>query len=222
MPHVVPGLLIDSLTIVVIDLLLAGDNALVIAMAVRSLPPPQRRVGVTLGALGAVILRIVITIVAAQFLTISYVKLIGGLFVIWIAVKVFSDASKPESATVDPKQFLRTVWYIVVADLTMSADNVLAVAGASKGSIPLIIFGLCVSIPFVIFSSNLLSILMDRYPVIMYLGAAILGKVGGEMIMTDPAVTQVLEPSRVFLYCAEAAAAIGILVAGRLLSRQLK
>jgi predicted tellurium resistance membrane protein TerC len=100
----------------------------------------------------------------------------------------------------------------------MSADNVLAIAGASRGSVPLIVFGLCLSIPFVMFSSNLIAVLMDRYPWTMYLGAAILGKVGGEMMFTDPFVERTLHPSKTVLYAAEAVATIGILIAGRIMS----
>ena len=215
----VPRLLIDCLSIILIDLLLAGDNALVIAMAVRSLPPPQRRMGITLGAAAAIALRVVLTIAAAQLLEVQWIKLVGGAFVIWIAVKVLADASSAPPDSVTPKHFLKAIWFIVFADITMSADNVLAVAAASKGSVPLIVFGLCLSIPFVVFASNLLAVLMDSYPVIVYLGAAILGKVGGEMMLTDPVVVSALHPSRTVLYSAEAVAVIGIIIAGRILSQ---
>jgi YjbE family integral membrane protein len=214
-----PRLFVDSLAIVLIDLLLAGDNALVIAMAVRGLSGPQRRIGILVGAGAAVILRIGITIAAAQLLSIEFIKLMGGAFVIWIAVKVLSDASAAQPATVAPQHFLRAIGLIVFADITMSTDNVLAVAGASRGSVPLIVFGLCVSIPFVVLSSNLLAVLMDRYSWIVYVGGAILGKVGGEMIFTDPVVARNLHPSETIQYLGEATAVAGILIAGRLLSR---
>jgi YjbE family integral membrane protein len=212
-------LLLDCLSIVVIDLLLAGDNALVIALAVRSLPRRERRIGIVFGAAGAVALRIVITIAAARLLGIEFIKLAGGAFVIWIAVKVLADAGSPPEASAAPGHLLRAIWFIVVADITMSADNVLAIAGASRGSVPLIVFGLCLSIPFVMFSSNLIAVLMDRYPWTMYLGAAILGKVGGEMMVTDPFIERTLHPSKTLLYAAEAVAMIGILVAGRMSRR---
>lgn len=209
---------IDGLSIILIDLLLAGDNALVIAMAVRSLPPRQRRIGSVFGAAAAVLLRVIFTIAAAQLLSIQGIKLVGGAFVIWIAVRVLADASSPAGASATAGRFLKAIWMIVVADITMSVDNILAIAGASRGSVPLIIIGLGVSIPFVVFSSNLLGVLMDRYPWILYLGAAILGKVGGEMMLTDPFVVRTLQPSSAWLYAAEAGAAIGILVVGRILS----
>jgi YjbE family integral membrane protein len=213
-----PRLMVDCLSIILIDLLLAGDNALVIAMAVRFLPPPQRRIGITLGAAAAVTLRVLITIAAAQLLNIEFVKLLGGALVIWIAVKVFADTRSSPAASPSAGHFLRAIWLIMLADITMSTDNILAVAGASRGNVVLIVFGLCVSIPFVVFASNLIAWLMDRYAWIMYLGAAILGKVGGEMILTDPVVVRTLHPSHALMYAAEALAIVGILVAGRIVS----
>src|ERR1019366_1757439 len=160
----VSRLLIDGFSIILIDLLLAGDNALVIAMAVRALPQRQRRLAITFGAAAAVVLRVVITIAAARLLGIEFIKLLGGAFIIWIAVKVLADASSEPVAEPPRGHLVKAIWVIVVADITMSIDNVLAVAGAARGNFPLIIFGLCVSIPFVVFSSNLIATLMDRYP----------------------------------------------------------
>jgi YjbE family integral membrane protein len=218
MPHV-PRFVFDCLSIVFIDLVLAGDNALVIAMAVRPLKKRERRIGIIFGAAAAVVLRVAITILAAKLLSVEFIKLVGGALVIWIAIKVIADASSPPPEAAAPRHFLQAIWLIVVADITMSTDNVLAIAGASHGSIPLIIFGLGLSIPFVVFSSNLIAILMDRYPLTVYLGAAILGKVGGEMMMTDPFVAVALHPSRYAVYGVEIAAVALILIAGRLLSR---
>lgn len=209
---------IDCLSIILIDLLLAGDNALVIAMAVRTLPPRQRRAGIIFGAASAVLLRVIITIAATELLGVPGIKLVGGALVIWIAVKVLSDAASPPPEAAAPGHFLRAIWFITVADITMSADNVLAVAGASRGSALLIAIGLGLSIPFVMFSSNLLVLLMDRYPWTMYLGAAILGKVGGEMMIGDPFVLKTLHPSQAMFYAAELVAMAGILLAGRILT----
>ena len=209
---------IDCLSIILIDLLLAGDNALVIAMAVRALPSRQRRAGIIFGAATAVLLRVVITIAATELLGVQGIKLVGGALVIWIAVKVLTDAASPPPESTVPGHFLRAIWFITVADITMSADNVLAVAGASRGSALLIAIGLGLSIPFVMFSSNLLVLLMDRYPWTMYLGAAILGKVGGEMMISDPFVLRTLHPSQGMFYAAELVAMAGILVAGRILT----
>jgi YjbE family integral membrane protein len=204
------------MSIVLIDLILAGDNAVVIAAAVRSLPRKQRQKGILLGAGAAVVLRVFLTYFAAQLLQMSYVKLIGGLFILWIAVKLFVDSSPEEEARQNAHSILQALWVIVVADLTMSVDNVLAVAGASKGNLFLLLFGLGLSIPFVVFTSSLLSMLMDKYPLIIYAGAGILGKVGGEMIFTDPIVVERIQIPEVLLYGLEALFAVGVIVVGKL------
>jgi len=215
-------ILIDGSKIVLIDLLLAGDNALVIALAVRSLPPKERRLGIILGAVAAVVLRILITFVAVQLLTVEYIKLVGGAFVLWIAVKVFSDSEEHPKEGVTAGHFLQAMGYIVFADITMSVDNILAVAGASHGSIGLIIFGLCFSIPFVVASSSLLAKLMDRFPALLYVGAAILGQVGAEMMLTDAFVTRTLTPSHTLVYAGEAVGVIGVLLVSWLVARKKK
>jgi YjbE family integral membrane protein len=212
--------LLSGLKIVLMDLLLAGDNALVIALAVRALPRHERRIGLIGGAGAAVVLRVVLTAMAARLLTIPYLQIVGGLLILWIAIKVLIDASAPPDAAPAPTRFLQAIWYIVVADLTMSTDNVLAIAGASKGNFWLIAFGLAVSIPFVVFSSNLLSKLMDRFPALIYLGAGILGQVGGEMILTDPFVVGLWRPGDAVRYAVEAALVIAVIVIGRMVSRR--
>jgi YjbE family integral membrane protein len=213
--------LLGVFSIILIDLLLAGDNALVIALAVRSLPRRDRRIGAVCGAAGAVLLRIALTVFAARLLAIPYVQLAGGLFIVWIAVKVLVDASTPPGSAPAPKRLLHAIWYVVVADLTMSTDNILAIAAVSKGSVVLISFGLVVSIPFVVFASNLLADLMDRYPATIYLGAAILGRVGGEMILTDPFVVGILHPTVALRYVVEGVLIVAVVVAGRLFANRL-
>src|ERR1017187_10444176 len=214
-------LILRILTIVWIDLLLAGDNALVIALAVRSLPARQRRIGSAFGAAAAVALRVGLTFVAAQILNVQYLKLAGGLFVLWIAVKVLVDASQPPDSTIKPRHVFDAIWYIDFADLTMSTDNVLAVAGASGGSFELIVFGLALSIPFVIFSANLLASLMNRHPILIYLGAGILGRVAGEMILTDRFTDRLLHPSDMTRYIVEGVLVVAVMGAGKLLSHKL-
>jgi YjbE family integral membrane protein len=175
------------ISIVLIDIVLAGDNAVVIALAVRGLPPRQRFIGIMMGSAVAVGLRVVLTFFASQLLAMNYIKIVGGALVFWIAVKLLRDNTGGGHET-DGKSaagLWSAVWLILVADITMSVDNVLAVAAASKGSFALLMFGLGLSIPLVVFTSSLLSKLMDRYPIIVWVGAAILGKVGGEMIVTD-------------------------------------
>jgi len=202
--------------IVLIDLILAGDNAVVIAMAVRSLPRKQRQAGIFLGAGAAVLLRVVLTFFVAQLLNISLVKLIGGLLIAWIAVKLFLEGAPEQDGGQEAKTIWQAMWLIVIADITMSTDNVLAVAGASHGNLFLLIFGLALSIPFVVFTSNLLAMLMDRYPLIIYLGAAVLGKVSGELIFTDPLVARWLQLPHWFTYVMEAVFAVGVILVGKL------
>jgi YjbE family integral membrane protein len=211
---------LSALSLILIDLVLAGDNALVIAMAVRSLPRRERRLGSIGGAAAAVVLRVALTTVAARVLTIPFLQLAGGLFVLWIAVKVMIDASDPPDAAPAPKQFWAAVWYIMIADLTMSTDNILAIALASGGNLALIVFGLCVSIPFVVLSSNLLAELMNRFPATIYLGAGILGYVGGKMAITDRWLAGWLKPGEAACYTVEGALAVAVVGAGWWLARR--
>jgi YjbE family integral membrane protein len=208
--------LLGGFSIILIDLLLAGDNALVIAMAVRSLPTRERRLGTACGAALAVVLRIALTAVTSRLLSIQFLQLAGGLFVLWIAWKVLGDASDPPDAAPAPKRLVAAIWYVVLADLTMSIDNILAIAGASRGHIGLIVFGLCVSIPFVVFSSNLLADLMNRYPATIYIGVAILAKVGGDMMLADASVIRLLHPTEAMRYCVDAALVLALIGGGQL------
>ncbi len=184
--------LLQVLSIVVSDIILAGDNAVVIAMAVRSLPARERRLGTILGASVAVALRIVLTFFAAQLMNLPYLKLVGGILILWIAVKVLVDASPEVNEEKQAGGLMHAMWLILVADITMSLDNVLAVAGASHGNLSLLIFGLGLSIPLVVFASGMLSTLMDKYPLIVYGGSMVLGRVGAEMILTDPVLAGVV------------------------------
>jgi YjbE family integral membrane protein len=208
--------LIDGLSIIAIDLLLAGDNALVIAMAVRALPKRQRRIALVAGSSLAVLIRVAVTFLAARLLATRFIQLAGGVFVVWIAVKVLNDARAPERAATSPRDWWRAIGSIMLADLTMSTDNVLAVAGASRGNIGLILFGLALSIPLVVFSSAFLARMMDRYPLTLYVGAAILARVGGEMILSDAFVRSLFNPSNILRYTLEALLVAAVLVAGAL------
>lgn len=208
-------------SIILIDLILAGDNAVVIAMAVRSLPLEQRRKGILFGAGAAVLLRVMLTFVVSQLLQVSFVKLVGGVLILWIAVKLFMEGVPEEGVEKEAKTIGQAIRLIVIADITMSLDNMLAVGAASGGSLFLLLFGLGLSIPFIVFTSTLLSILMDRYPIIIYAGAAILGKVGAEMIITDPFVVNALAPSKTFQYSMEALFAVGVIIIGKLWMKRL-
>ncbi len=204
------------LMIVLIDLVLAGDNAVVIAMAVRNLAPKQRKIGIMLGAGGAVVLRVLLTIVVAQLLGIKGLKFCGGILIMWIALKLFIEGAPEEGGRKEPKTIWQAMITIIIADIVMSLDNMLAVAGASHGNNFLILFGLILSIPFVVFTSNLLSMLMDKFPIIVYFGAMVLGKVAGEMIITDPYVQSFLHTGKITQYVVEAVGAIAVVVIGKL------
>jgi YjbE family integral membrane protein len=214
--------LTNLLSIVVIDITLAGDNAVVIAMAVRTLPKHQRRKGIIFGALAAVVVRVVITFFVAQLLTVAFVKLVGGLVILWVAMKLFTGGEAEHGTRADAGSIWEAVKIIVVADITMGVDNMLAVGGASHGDVGLLLFGLGLSIPFVVFASDFLSRLMDRYPVILYIGAAVLGRVSGSMIMTDPTVTARLQPSQAVVYLVEGVFTVAVVVAGWWLQRRVK
>jgi YjbE family integral membrane protein len=214
--------LLNGLRIVLIDLLLAGDNALIIALAVRSLPPRERRIGTICGAGFAVLLRVALTFIAAQLLTVPYLKAAGGVLVLWIAWKVLADVSEEPEKAPAPKRLLQAIWYVVFADVTMSTDNILAIAGASGDHLGLIIFGLALSIPFVVFSSNFLANVMNRYPTTIYVGVAILGQVGAEMILSDPAVHRAFNPAKLVHYGIQAVVVAILLVAGWLRTRRYR
>jgi YjbE family integral membrane protein len=210
---------VGFLSIVLIDLVLAGDNAVVIALAVKSLHGKQRRTGIIFGAGAAVALRVVLTFFVAQLLQISFVKLLGGVLILWIAVKLFIEGAPEDKFQKEATTFWQAIRVIVIADLIMSTDNILAVAGACKGNFFLLLFGLALSIPFVVFTSSLLSLLMDKYPIIVWIGAAVLGRVGGEMIITDPWIVGKIAPSKGLQIACEVIGAVGVLAVAKLYMR---
>lgn len=207
------------MSIIVINLILSGDNAVVIALAVRNLPKKQRMWGIILGSGLAVVLRVILTFFAAQLLLISFLKLAGGALILWIAVKLFTTGHEEEQVEAAAGLW-QAIKVILIADLVMSIDNVLAIAGASKGNMFLLLFGLGTSIPLVVGTSTLLSMLMDKYPIIIVIGAAILGKVGGEMMITDPWIHKTFHPAHWMDYAMQAVCAVGVVVLGKLLLRR--
>lgn len=209
----------DLLNIIAINLVLSGDNAVLIAMAIRWLPPRLRKKGFILGAAAAVVGRIVLTLAVAKVLQTPFVKLAGGLALLWIAVKLFVQGF-PGEKDKEAATLFQAIRIMLVADLTMSLDNVLAIAGVSRGDFLLLALGLGTSIPFVIFTSGLLSMLMDRYPLIIYMGAALLGKVGAAMLATDPVVARFLNPPALARYGFEAFCALGVIVIGKILLKR--
>ena len=204
------------LSIILINLVLSGDNAVVIALAVRTLPHKQRLRGIAIGAGVAIILRVFLTFVAAKLLMIKFVQFLGGALIAWIAVKLFMEGVPEEESKREAKTLVQAVVTILIADITMSTDNVLAVAGASQGNFFLLLFGLALSIPIVVFASDILSRLMDRYPIIVYIGAAILGQLAGEMIIMDPFIYNALHPASWVEWIVRAFFAGGVIVVGKI------
>jgi YjbE family integral membrane protein len=174
--------------IIWINVLLSGDNALVIALACRELGPRQRLWGMILGAAGAVVLRVVFTTIVATMMELPYLKLIGGLALIVIAAKLLVPGSKDEDDVKSASHLWAAVQIVIVADIVMSLDNVIAVAAAANGSIPLLILGLASSIPLIVAGAAMIMALLDRLPVLVWAGAALLGWIAGDVIATDPAV----------------------------------
>jgi len=174
--------------IIVVNILLSGDNAVVIALACRNLSPRRRRQGIFWGVLGAVVLRIGLTFFAMTLLMNPYLKLIGGALLIWIGIKLIAEDDDGEHKVTASDRLLKAVWTIIVADLVMSLDNVMGVAAAAKGSGPLIVFGLIVSIPIVVIGSQIIMRLIDKYPILVLAGGGLLGYIAGEMAIEDPVV----------------------------------
>ena len=200
---------IGLMKIIWINIILSGDNAVVIALAARSLPPHQQQKAILFGSGAAVVLRIILTVVAVQLLALSYLQIVGGLLLLWIGVQLLSEEDEEEEGDVKQASLMTAIRTILIADIVMSLDNVIAVAAAAKGSNTLLIIGLAISIPLVIFGSTLMIKLMERFPVIVTLGAALIGWVGGETIISDVALKSALEANPSLHYiCAAVGAAV--------------
>ncbi|VFU07644.1 TerC family protein [Methylocella tundrae] len=184
------------LQIIWIDIVLSDDNALVIAMASRSLPKRQRRWAIVLGASAAVLLRIIYTLLFLQALALPFIKIAGGAILMMIAIRLVGEEEREEEAAA-PTSIWSSIRIIVIADAVMSLDNVIAVAGAAQGSMALIIFGLVLSIPLVVLGSTFLIALLERFPALVWIGAGILGWVAGELIGSDPALAGFLRKNAV-------------------------
>ena len=191
------------LRIIGINIILSGDNAIVIALACRSLPPRQRVIGIILGAGAAVLLRILFTVLVQQLLDVPWLKLVGGLILLWIAVKLLLSEEAGEGSVRSGANVWDAVKIVAIADIVMSLDNVLAIAAAAGGNMNLVILGLVISIPLVVFGATLLTWLLDRLPILVWAGSALLGWVAGELIATEP----ILQP-----YVVAAAEALGVTI----------
>jgi YjbE family integral membrane protein len=207
--------------IIGINIVLSGDNAVVIALAARSLPPKQQKQAVLWGSGAAVVMRIVLTVVAVELLKLPWLKLVGAVLLFWIAVKLLLPESEGGGHGKASASMAAAVKTILIADLVMSLDNVIAVAAAAKGSLLLLIIGLAISIPLVIFGSTLLLGLMERFPIIITIGAALLGWVAGEMMISDPVVKGWIDANAAWLhYAGPAAGAAAVVLLGKLLARR--
>lgn len=207
------------LQIIGVNIVLSGDNAVVIALAARSLPPVQQKKAIFWGSSAAVAMRIILTIVAVELLKLPALKLIGAVLLLWIAVQLLLPEEEGEGGGEKVSSMAAAIRTILIADLVMSLDNVIGVAAVAKGSILLLIIGLAISIPLVIFASTFLLKLMERYPVIITLGAALLGYVAGDMAVTDPLVGAWIEANAAWLHTAVPAAGVVIVIAlGKLLA----
>ena len=206
-------------TLVLLDLLLGGDNAVVIAMAANKLPAELRRKAIIIGTGGAVVIRLVMTLAAVWLLTIPYLQAIGGLILRPIAVKLLLPEKKDEHVTASDS-LMGAVKTIIIADAAMGVDNVLAIAGASHGSFLLVVLGFLISIPIIVGGSTVIGRIMDRFPVVLYAGAGLLGWTAGSMIMHDQMVSSLIGWGDGSALIVQAVLAAGVIAAGLLLSRR--
>ena len=211
---------IALIKIIWINIILSGDNAVVIALAARALPPELQKKAVFFGSAAAVVMRIALTVVAVQLLALSYLQIIGGLLLLWIGAQLLSEDDDGDDGAVEATGLYAAIRTILIADLVMSLDNVIAVAAAAKGSMTLLILGLAISIPLVIFGSTLMIKLMSRYPVIVTVGAALIGWVGGETIVSDVVLRDVVAAVPWLHYAAAALGAVLVVAAGKLLQNR--
>ncbi|MEJ8800000.1 TerC family protein [Trinickia caryophylli] len=214
------------LQIVVIDILLGGDNAVVIALACRKLPPAQRMQGVLWGTVGAIVLRVALIAFAVVLLDVPLLKFAGGLLLLWIGVRLLAPAHDAHENIKPADKLIAAIKTIIIADAVMSLDNVIAIAGAAEAADPqhrvaLVIFGLVVSIPLIVWGSTLVLKLLDRFPIIVAAGAALLGWIAGGLIINDPAGDRwPLLDTPVAEYGAHIAGAVLVVALGYLLKRR--
>lgn len=208
--------------IIMIDILLGGDNAVVIALACRNLPGSLRTRGIIYGTAGAIILRVVLIAFALALLSIPYLKIIGAVLLLWIGVKLLLPEDENDHAISSSDKLWGAVKTVIIADLVMSVDNVLAIAGAAQGAhqdhqLALVIFGLVVSIPIIVGGSQLVLKLMTRFPAVITLGAMLLGWIAGQMAYSDPALKPYVPDAAFWAYVAAAAGALIVFLLGKIM-----
>ena len=216
------GFWLSVLQIIAIDILLGGDNAVVIALACRRLPESQRNKGIFWGVFGAIALRLILIFFALQLLALPFLKVVGALLLLWIGVKLLQPEDPEVHGSVEaPRHLWGAVKTIVIADAVMSLDNVVAVAGAAKGDITLVAFGIAVSIPLIVWGSKLVLLLMDRFPIIIAVGGGLLGWIAGEMLLTDIVVEPLVHDLPHWVhYLGAAAGALTVVSVGSVLARR--
>lgn len=211
--------LLQVLQIIAIDILLGGDNAVVIALACRKLPEAQRNKGIAYGVVGAIGLRIVMIFFALQLLALPFLKIIGALLLLWIGVKLLQSEDDDHDNVEGATTLMGAIKTIVIADAVMSLDNVIAVAGAAHGNMGLVVFGILFSIPIIVWGSKFVLTLMDRFPVVITLGAALLGWIAGGMFVTDEFLKDHLKDAPSWLHYATAVVgALFVVVVGKLIA----
>ena len=215
-----PEFWLGLMKIIWINIILSGDNAVVIALAARSLPPEQQKKAVFYGSAAAVVLRIILTVVAVKLLALPYLQIVGGALLLWIGFQLLGDEDEGGGESKEHGSLMAAIRTILIADLVMSLDNVIAVAAAAKGSMVLLILGLAISIPLVIFGSTLMIKLMERFPIIVTVGAALIGWVGGETIAGDVVFKDVVSAMPWLHYAAAAAGAVFVVLVGKALQKR--
>ena len=205
--------------IILINIVLSGDNAVVIALACRSLPHEQQKKAILFGSVGAIVLRVLLTFFAVYLLTLPYLKLLGAALLLWIGIGLLKGEDDEEELE-GHSGLMAAIKTIIIADLVMSLDNVIGVAAAAKGNILLLVLGLVISIPLIIFGSTLILKLMNRFPIIITLGAALLGWVAGEMALSDPSIKTYVENNHLLHTLAPAAGAVIVVLVGKWLARR--
>ena len=210
--------------IIMIDILLGGDNAVVIALACRGLPAHQRTKGIIWGTAGAIVLRVILIAFALALLQVPFLKFVGALLLIWIGIKLIAPEEEDAHGSIQGSDKLwGAIKTIIVADLVMSVDNVIAIAGAAQGAgeqhqLPLVIFGLLVSIPIIVWGSQLVLKLMDRFPIIILLGGMLLGWIAGTMMHSDPALVPYIPQDKTVHYAMGVAGALLVLAIGKFIT----
>lgn len=216
-----PTFWISVLQIIAIDILLGGDNAIVIALACRRLPEAQRKQGIFWGVVGAIALRVILIFFALQLLAIPFLKIVGGLLLLWIGIKLLQPEEEVHDSIEGSTHLLGAIRTIIIADAVMSLDNVIAVAAAAKGDLGLVVFGILVSIPIVVWGSKFVLKLMDRLPVVITFGGALLGWIAGDMLLGDAVVKPYLEGQPGWLkYAASTAGALLVMAIGTWLAKR--